>query len=100
MAGQATAFRRGARNVRRQMWWRNTKIMVVFLWIFIAQFCGAGLTSAGPRRARRKTPRVVGGFKAVAPYPFRLRSLILLLSSARSRTTARGHGLGNTVSYY
>ncbi|KAJ7728127.1 synaptobrevin-domain-containing protein, partial [Mycena olivaceomarginata] len=31
MAGQATAFRRGARNVRRQMWWRNTKIMGVGL---------------------------------------------------------------------
>ena len=27
MANQATAFRRGARSVRRQMWWRNTKIL-------------------------------------------------------------------------
>jgi len=27
MAGQATAFRRGARSVRRQMWWKNKKIM-------------------------------------------------------------------------
>jgi len=27
MAGQATAFRRGARTVRRQMWWKNKKIL-------------------------------------------------------------------------
>ena len=26
MANQATAFRRGARGVRRQMWWKNSKI--------------------------------------------------------------------------
>ncbi|KAF7369185.1 VAMP/synaptobrevin-like protein [Mycena venus] len=58
MAGQATAFRRGARNVRRQMWWRNTKIMalcvcvgLVFLWIFIAQFCGAGLNQCGSKKS-------------------------------------------------
>ena len=29
MAGQATAFRRGALGVRRQMWWKSTKVMVV-----------------------------------------------------------------------
>jgi vesicle-associated membrane protein 7 len=29
MASQATAFRRGARSVRRQMWWKNTKIMAL-----------------------------------------------------------------------
>jgi len=47
MAGQATAFRRGARSVSRQMWWKNTKVMVlcvifalVLLWILVAQFCG------------------------------------------------------------
>ncbi|KAJ7641638.1 VAMP/synaptobrevin-like protein [Roridomyces roridus] len=46
MAGQATAFRRDAKSVRRQMWWKNTKVMafcgtvaLVFLWIFISQFC-------------------------------------------------------------
>jgi vesicle-associated membrane protein 7 len=27
MAGQATAFRRGARIVRRQMWWKNTRVL-------------------------------------------------------------------------
>jgi vesicle-associated membrane protein 7 len=50
MAGQATAFRRGARNVRRQMWWKNKKVIalcvivaLVFLWILAAQFCGIGL---------------------------------------------------------
>jgi len=29
MAGQATAFRRGARTARRQMWWRNQKVMAL-----------------------------------------------------------------------
>ena len=29
MAGQATAFRRGARTVRRQMWWKNTRILML-----------------------------------------------------------------------
>ncbi|OAX39323.1 VAMP/synaptobrevin-like protein [Rhizopogon vinicolor AM-OR11-026] len=50
MATQATAFRRGARTVRREMWWKNSKILalcilvaLIFLYIFVAQFCGAGL---------------------------------------------------------
>jgi len=54
MASQATAFRRGARTVRRQMWWKNTRILalsivvaIVFLWIILAQFCGAGLNHCG-----------------------------------------------------
>lgn len=29
MAGQAYAFRRGARSVRRQQWWRNMRIMAL-----------------------------------------------------------------------
>jgi vesicle-associated membrane protein 7 len=29
MAHQATAFRRGARSVRRQMWWRNSKVLML-----------------------------------------------------------------------
>ena len=29
MASQATAFRRGARSVRRKMWWRNTKVVML-----------------------------------------------------------------------
>ena len=29
MAGQATAFRRGARTVRREMWWKNTRILAL-----------------------------------------------------------------------
>ncbi|KAJ7220637.1 VAMP synaptobrevin-like protein [Mycena pura] len=56
MAGQATAFRRGARSVRRQMWWRNTKVValcvlvaLVFLWILVAQFCGAGLNQCSSK---------------------------------------------------
>ena len=54
MAGQATAFRRGARAVRRQQFWRNQRILVlsvavglVLLWIIMAQFCGAGLNQCG-----------------------------------------------------
>ncbi|KAF9223119.1 VAMP synaptobrevin-like protein [Gyrodon lividus] len=50
MATQATAFRRGARTVRRQMWWRNSKVLglsvlvaLVLLYIIVAQFCGAAL---------------------------------------------------------
>lgn len=50
MATQATAFRRGARTVRRQMWWKNSKILaltvlvvLVLLYVLVAQFCGAAL---------------------------------------------------------
>ncbi|KAI9511976.1 vesicle-associated membrane protein [Russula earlei] len=50
MASQATAFRRGARTVRRQMWWKNKRVLglgilvfLVILWIIMAQFCGAAL---------------------------------------------------------
>lgn len=53
MATQATAFRRGARTVRRQMWWRNTKVLALsvlvvlfLLYILVAQFCGATLQCA------------------------------------------------------
>ena len=70
MASQATAFRRGARTVRRQMWWKNKRVLglgvlvalvrmprflhcsvpdvtcapsQVIVWIIMAQFCGAAL---------------------------------------------------------
>ncbi|PPR02141.1 hypothetical protein CVT24_011390 [Panaeolus cyanescens] len=50
MAGQATAFRRGARSVRREMWWKNKKVLgisillgIVLLYILVAQVCGPGL---------------------------------------------------------
>lgn len=29
MANQATAFRRGARTVRRQMWWKNKRVVAL-----------------------------------------------------------------------
>ncbi|KAG7530253.1 hypothetical protein FFLO_05183 [Filobasidium floriforme] len=52
MAHQAHAFRRGARGVRRQMWWKNTRIMalsvvvcVLLLYLLLAQFCGLALGS-------------------------------------------------------
>ncbi|KIR55754.1 vesicle-associated membrane protein 7 [Cryptococcus gattii Ru294] len=51
LAGQAYAFRRGARSVRRQQWWKNMRIMalsgvvgLLLLYLFIAQFCGASLS--------------------------------------------------------
>ncbi|KII85521.1 hypothetical protein PLICRDRAFT_319270 [Plicaturopsis crispa FD-325 SS-3] len=60
MANQGTAFRRGARSVRRQMWWKNKKILglcvlvgLVLLWIFVAQFCGAGLNQCGRSDAKQ-----------------------------------------------
>ncbi|EPQ51322.1 VAMP/synaptobrevin-like protein [Gloeophyllum trabeum ATCC 11539] len=57
MAQQATAFRRGARSVRRQMWWKNTKVLMlsvlvalILVWIIVAQFCGAGLNQCGAKK--------------------------------------------------
>lgn len=77
MANQATAFRRGARTVRRSMWWKNTKILglsvvvglvrtlsplfarrslsysrrlsQLLLWLIVAQFCGAGLNQCSKK---------------------------------------------------
>jgi len=56
MASQATAFRRGARTVRRSMWWKNKRVVglsfvvgLVFVWILAAQFCGAGLNQCGAK---------------------------------------------------
>ncbi|KZW01118.1 snare-like protein [Exidia glandulosa HHB12029] len=50
LSGQAHAFRRGARQVRREQFWRNQKILAIgifagllFLYLFIASFCGLGL---------------------------------------------------------
>ncbi|EKM77767.1 hypothetical protein AGABI1DRAFT_115031 [Agaricus bisporus var. burnettii JB137-S8] len=54
MVGQSTAFRRGARSVRRQMWWRNKRVIglsvmvaLLLLWMLAAQFCGALLNQCG-----------------------------------------------------
>ncbi|KAI0794982.1 vesicle-associated membrane protein [Abortiporus biennis] len=56
MASQATAFRRGARTVRRSMWWKNTRILalsvfvaLILLWLIVAQFCGAGLNQCSSK---------------------------------------------------
>ncbi|KAG2364192.1 hypothetical protein BDR07DRAFT_1402245 [Suillus spraguei] len=47
MASQAIASRRGARTVRRQMWWKililSVLVALLFLYIVVVQFCGAGL---------------------------------------------------------
>jgi vesicle-associated membrane protein 7 len=39
MASQATAFRRGARSVRRQMWWRNSKILALSVLVGLVSSC-------------------------------------------------------------
>ena len=66
LAGQAYAFRRGARAVRRQQWWKNMRVLALsgvvgvvsrvpprgdtdpdfqlVVYLFIAQFCGATLS--------------------------------------------------------
>ena len=38
MAGQATAFRRGARNVRREMWWRNRRMLALSVIVALVMF--------------------------------------------------------------
>ncbi|KAF8342722.1 vesicle-associated membrane protein [Cantharellus anzutake] len=50
LSGQAWAFRRGARDVRRREFWKNQRILalsifvgLLLLYIIVAQFCGAGL---------------------------------------------------------
>lgn len=68
MASQATAFRRGARSVRRQMWWKNSKIMalsalVVLVSLFIRSnlqssvllCCNLTILSSGPTMAYRSS---------------------------------------------
>lgn len=37
MAGQATAFRRGARTVRQQMWWKNVKILILSVFVALVR---------------------------------------------------------------
>ena len=37
MASQATAFRRGARNVRRSMWWKNTRILMLSVFVALVR---------------------------------------------------------------
>ena len=68
MASQATAFRRGARTVRRSMWWKNTRILalsivvalvslykvyiasqLIRLPVYIRCFCGSLLLSSAER---------------------------------------------------
>ena len=40
MAGQATAFRRGARTVRRQMWWKDKKTLGLSILVgLVSGFC-------------------------------------------------------------
>lgn len=43
MAGQSLAFRRGARSVRRQQFWRNQKIMILSGFVGIVRRLFLGL---------------------------------------------------------
>jgi vesicle-associated membrane protein 7 len=45
MAGQATQFRRGARAARRQMWWKNTKMLALTVVVVIVSFLRHDLAS-------------------------------------------------------
>ena len=38
MAGRATAFRRGARTVRRQMWWRDQKMVALCIVVGLVSY--------------------------------------------------------------
>ncbi|KAF8573351.1 vesicle-associated membrane protein [Ramaria rubella] len=58
MAGQSLAFRRGAKATRRKMFWRNNKVValgisvgLLFVYMFVAQFCGAALNQCGNGKA-------------------------------------------------
>ena len=37
MASQATAFRRGARTVRRQMWWKNKRVLALGILVVLVR---------------------------------------------------------------
>jgi hypothetical protein len=47
----------------------------VFLWIFIAQFCSAGLNQCGAKKSPPEDPPASYAASGFAPYPFGLRSL-------------------------
>ena len=38
MANQATAFRRGAKTVRRSMWWKNTRVLTLSIIVGLVRF--------------------------------------------------------------
>lgn len=38
MANQATAFRRGARTVRRSMWWKNTRVLALSVVVALVRY--------------------------------------------------------------
>lgn len=38
MASQATAFRRGAKTVRRSMWWKNTRVLALSVLVGLVSF--------------------------------------------------------------
>lgn len=47
MASQATAFRRGARTVRRQMWWKNKRVVALGVLVALVSHCFLCLLTLG-----------------------------------------------------
>lgn len=50
LAGQVYAFRRGARNVRRQQWWKNTRITILSGIVGVVGLPNLGLASTSADR--------------------------------------------------
>ena len=46
MANQATAFRRGARTVRRSMWWKNKKVVGLSIVVVLVRLSILGLQAS------------------------------------------------------
>jgi vesicle-associated membrane protein 7 len=55
MAGQATAFRRGARAARRQMWWKNTRVLALSGVAALVRFDPCGRESTRRLTARDRS---------------------------------------------
>lgn len=47
LAGQAYAFRRGARAVRRQQWWKNTRITILTGFVIVVSDARSGESGFG-----------------------------------------------------
>lgn len=55
LSAQSSAFRKRSQVLRRKMWWKNTRmialsavVVVMVIYILLAQACGASLSSCSP----------------------------------------------------
>lgn len=90
LAGQAYAFRRGARSVRRQQWWKNTRITILSGFVGVV----SSLSS---------TNRGVGAETAVSPIPLHcpiLRRKSHTLQEQRQGNVKWDQGLYPYLHYY